>query len=454
MPSPNPPPPTYAWGNAIYVDLSVGDAFSFLGKDIALLRIENQRAVVRIGATEVRLTRVERALPSVVEGARVFLADNRNVKSLTTDPDVHGLLQRDALLCLSDASKPLLDPARYAFPISREDGYGWSMEEASAIFAYYGIPWSPSKGAGYLRSHEGIDFNLHDGRGIEKHPQVAIEDGVAHWVKVTNADEACAAIQSASDPNIYYIYQHLCNRLLRVADGQAVAKGQAIAYNWGDGSWGHLHLAVTHRPTPPTYEDRYTNVLNVFPQMYELWHGDLAPRPRVWTRGRFAFAHPKAQVENKLHLSAYNDINGYGWRIADWCAAGAMQRHPYNSGSIAFKKTLHAGHPAEARNPEDHYAFEVAVEPGAYAVSAQVGDVLRPTWQRVGFNRADAGLFELAPAQLAWTDEIEIDIPDGRLVLRIALRDDETYAGISQLHFAKVKAPPAASPRGEARSRK
>lgn len=428
---------TYQWGNTTYVDFAVGDSYIFQGKKVTLVALDANYAIVNVGDTEKRLIKVVRALPTVMEGVRVFVADTRITKELTTDPEVHGLLQKDALIALSDASKPLLDPDQYTFPVGRIDGYNWHMEESSGMFSYYGEPWRAREGMDYFRSHEGIDFDIHEGRGVEKHPLVAMEDGTIVLAMDTNDDEACIIMASASNPNVYYVYQHMNNRLYFVEEGQKVKKGDKLGYIWGDGVWGHLHLSVVYRDEVPGYRGRYTNTFNFFPQMYELWHGDLELRSKVWENEHFTFIQEKSEVGNKLRFAAYDEIVGYGWRIGDWCTAAAMQRHPRHSGSMAFKKTLHKGHPAEAVNPEDHYDFEVAVKTGNYKVRVKVGDVLHPTWQKISVNGVPAGTIELEKDQFEWTEEVTAEAPDGHLTVRFHLKDEKTHAGVSALKFTR-----------------
>ena len=98
------------WGDALYVDMSVGDSFSYLEKGVTLLGIKGNYCTIDVNGQSKQLIVARRALPEVINGIRVFSADNQNVKQLTNDNQNHGLLTRDALLCLSDPDKPLLNP--------------------------------------------------------------------------------------------------------------------------------------------------------------------------------------------------------------------------------------------------------------------------------------------------------------------------------------------------------
>lgn len=431
----------YRWGNATYLNLAIGESYEYKGKSIVLISMRNQFCTVKVGETESSLSVVRRGLPTELEGVRVFVADNQNVKWLTSDDEYHGLLEKDALLCLSDASKPLLDPERYTFPISRRDGYCWDMEEASHMYAYYGHAWyfrsdyHLSKGDKFYRSHEGIDFNMHDGRGIQKHPLVAVESGEVVMVHQVNKDETCIILKSDSDANIYYIYKHCNVRYCYVMEGQHVEKGTELGCIWGDNVWGHLHFAVVHQESLESYNNRYFNLLNCYPQVLELWHGDLTPRPRVWTEGKFTFGHKKWQVENKLRSAAYDDIVGYGWQIGEWCTACGLEKN--REGNLRVTKVLHEGTKAECVNPNDYYDFDIAVENGTYTVSVMVGDINQPSWQKLSFNDVDAGTYEQGANQFTWTPEHRVEVTDDRLTVRLGLRDRNTPAGITELHFLK-----------------
>jgi hypothetical protein len=176
----------YIWGDAVYVNLAAGESYDFAGATVALVAVENNFCTVAVNGKPRQLVVARRALPTEIEGVRVFVADNRHVADLTetqANRNVHAALTKDALLCLSDPSRPLLDPDRYIFPISREDGFEWTMHENSHMFAYL----RP------VRSHEGIDLDLSDARGGEMHALVAPEDGVRYEDVIRAMDVASAA---------------------------------------------------------------------------------------------------------------------------------------------------------------------------------------------------------------------------------------------------------------------
>lgn len=416
------------WGNAVYADLALGESVEHEGDLVTLREMSGDTCVVTVDGQHITLTMARRGLPTIIGQHRLFLADTREAAALTTDDHVHASTTRDALLCLSSAYKPLLDPERFTFPVSRRDGFHWRMAEESHMHAYLG--WANWRAPHWYRSHEGIDIDLHEARGKSIHPIVAVEDGPVEWV-VHNAidpNQACVCQRSATDPHIAYVYQHLNWPTVEVHKGQLLTKGQQLATIWGDNVWGHLHFAVTNAPETNTYELRYTALLNCFPQMYELWHGDTDPRDVRYSEGDFHFGLPKQDCGNRLKFFAYDDVVGYGWDLGDWCPARAVER------GAVVRRTLHPNTPAQARNPKDHYDFLIRVHPGTYLVQAQVGSARGPSWQKVHFSDEYAGTFDLHDGGLLWTGSHEVAACDGWLRVRLRVRGEDE-AGLGRLRF-------------------
>ena len=428
--------PSSSWGNAVYVNLDVGASYQYLGKTVRLLGVTNNEATVSVDGETRPMVVTRLALPDVINGVRIFLADTRPVATLTTDekfPLVHAALTGDALLCLSDPTRALLDPQRFTFPIGRADGFRWRMAENSHMFAYL----RPK------RSHEGIDIDLTEARGKELHALVAIEDGTVRWVEYGKPPEACLLLESVSQPGLYYIYQHLNRDKMFVQPGQTVCRGERLAYIWGDGRWGHLHFSVIGGGGEPDYDQRYRYLLNGFPQLYELWRGSLTIETQIRTSGNFRFANQYWEDGNTQRLSAWSEVLGYGWQLGDWCAAGKVETSLTDEGGKPFQSArlstiMHQQTSRPARNPLGRFDFEVAVEDGCYRVRAELGDHYAATWQRVEFEGSDAGAFDLPRGELAWTDEKRVAVNDGRLTVRIQLRDDRTPAGLRNLVFEGV----------------
>jgi len=438
------------WGNATYYPVAVGEKITYSNKDITLVSLDHNFCTVRVGQTERKLIVARRNLPVVVEGVRVFVSDNRNVASITQDrrPNVHAALAgKDAVLCLSDPDKPLLDPEQFAFPISRSDGWEWANESNSHIFAYL-LP---------DRSHEGIDVDIHDGRGKRIHALLALEDGVVRGIQKNGGKyekEARVSIESANYPGVFYGYSHLNDETLTIEEGQPVRKGEKLGYIWGDDYWGHLHLSVSGWGELASASQ---GLMNPFPQMYELYYGSLEYPTRTWTKSsswRYVnrnrqdidfwifycntFHDNSIKYGNRVHREGYNEVVGFGWDLGTWCTAYKMESESiYQDANLRITKTLFAGTAAEATNPNDYYDFEVAVENGEYEVRAEVGDASRPSWQRVTFEGVDAGVYELTEEEFEFTPTKIARVDDGRLTIRFYLKDEKTCAGIRRLYFNK-----------------
>ncbi|MFC1714244.1 M23 family metallopeptidase [Candidatus Poribacteria bacterium] len=426
-----------AWGNAVYVDFAIGESHTYLGKTARLISVENNFCTVEVDGEQRELIVARRSLPEVMNGVRVFVADNRNVADLTQPEksgNVHAALTKDALLCLSDPARPLLNPEEYIFPVSRADGFDWNMSENSHMFAYL-FP---------TRSHEGVDIDMSDARGMEIHAILAPEDGTVHDIINTPGSdiETRPFIQSDSNPELTYYYSHINRHKLLVRPGQHVSRGQKLGYIWGDWKWGHLHFSVRKYSDGQIEPNGFEYLLNTFPQMYELWHGDLEPRPKVWISGSFRFGGQYWTRGNRQHLNQYDDILGYGWLLGNWCTAGKVETSLPDDGgkpdqSARLQKVMFQGSPSPAVNPSNYFDFEIAVENGWYGVGARIGDVYAKTWQRVCIEGTDAGVYEL-DHELRSIPDVKVLVTDGKLTVRLELRDDGTCAGIHELNLTRM----------------
>ena len=94
--------PDFSWGNARYFNLNEGESCTFNNVEIKLLRLENHFSHIKVGNDTIFIKVSRRTLPVISQGLRLFVADNKNVKSITSDSQVHSLLKKDALICVSD----------------------------------------------------------------------------------------------------------------------------------------------------------------------------------------------------------------------------------------------------------------------------------------------------------------------------------------------------------------
>ncbi|MDX1283900.1 MAG: M23 family metallopeptidase, partial [Draconibacterium sp.] len=397
------------------------------------LRVKNDTFWIKVS---------RRSIPVFSNGIRIFMADNQNVKNITTDNNIHSLLQKDALICLSDANKPLLSEKDYCFPVSYNDGFFWKMEEDSHMFSYLGLTeW---KGKSYYRSHEGIDINLHDARGIEKHLLVAVEDSRVVWVENKNLDEAgkeaCILLESSSQPGIYYVYKHLYNKKVFVKKGDELVCGEPIGAIWGDQIWGHLHFAIVKSDTIPTYEKRYNGLINFFPHLHELYYNESFAINRYFSKGRIKFGQQRDINGNEKNNLAYESYVGKGWKLGmwniadklEWCAKG-------NQGNVRLSKILFKNEKARRKNPENWYDYEINVRNGNYRIRANIGDLEKPTWQKVSFEGLPTSTYTLKAGEFKWTAERVVKVTDGKLTVRIYIDENgNKYAGISEIVFQQA----------------
>lgn len=427
------------FGNSVYVNLCVGQTFNYHGNRIVLKEINGNKTRVEVNDKLKELKISRRELPTVVDSVRLFVADQKNIKSLTTDNQVHGLLKGDALLCLSSPESPLLDADNYVFPISKKDNYQWSMTEDSHMYAYLGLSkWvSPD----YYRSHEGIDLNMHDARGRYIHPLVAIENSTVVLVAdstVTKSKDGCIILKSELNKNIYYVYKHTNPKTHKVKAGQYVKKGEELSFIWGDQAWGHLHFAVVYRERVPEYIDRYYSLINFFPQLYELYNGTLEYEKKIFTHGIFEFGSQRWIEGNSRKIDEYNELIGYGWEI-DWCPAQKVEGvFGKEKGNARLKKHLHEGTCASSINPENNFKFNINVENGAYNISCVIGDYESPSEMRLYFENIELGNYETEPANFKEVEEQNVIVNDGMLTIKIELPNEKSIAGIQKLEFIKV----------------
>ena len=439
--SQNPTSPDFTWGSASYFNMNVGETIIYNDVEIKLIRIKNHFNQIKIGNDTI-WAKVSRRTPAVTAGfLRIFVADNKNVKALTSEKQVHGLLKKDALICISNYDIPLLEPNNYQFPISFNNGFIWSAEEDSYMFSYISSAERKLKGN---TSNDGIDFDLHDARGIEKHWIVAIENSTVVWVEDNNHDktgkEACVLLESASQPGIFYVYKHLNNKKTVVKKGQKLLRGEPIGTIWGDEIWGHLTFSVIKSDTVPSFQDCSNNVVNCFPQIFELYYKQSTGFPKSFSKGRIFFGKNRSQNGNQKNTIEFETYSGKGWILGEWNTANKLDWVAKgNEGNTRLGKKLFEGSGAECTNPNNWYDYEINVQNGAYRIRAKVGDLILPTWQKIDFEGINAGTFLLSEGEQKWTSERIVRVNDRKLTVRIFVdENNEKLAGISEIVFQRA----------------
>jgi hypothetical protein len=433
--------PDFRWGNGHYYNLNCGDSVRFNNQTVRLLKVENHFNQLAIGNDTIWLKVSRRTPASTSDGIRLFVADNKNVKALTTDKKVHGLLKKDALVCLSNFREPLLDFRRYIFPVSYNDGFLWSAGEDSYMFSLQKA--QEENGETSYRSYPGMSFDLHDARGKEKHWLLAIENSTVEWVAEDlgkDEQQACVLLHSNSQPGIFYLYNHLFKKNVVVKKGQELVRGEPIGTIWGDSEWGRLQFVVIYSDTIPGFDDRFNNVVNGFPQLFELYFQEGSNFSRTFSKGRIYFGRPRWMNGNQKNVAEWEPYTGKGWQFGRWNTAGKVDWvNKGEKGNARLKKALFENSPAEVRNPQNFYEYEINVRNGTYRIRAELGDLYLPSWQKVNFEGIDAGEYSLDAGESTWTTERVVNVKDGKLTVRIQVdEENQKVAGLSQIVFQRA----------------
>lgn len=431
--------PDITWGNSVYYNLNIGESICYDSIEIKLLAVEHLFNKIKIGNDTVWAKVSQRTLPMGSSGIRFFVADNKCIKALDDNEEVHGLLTKDALLCVCDQSKSMLPENKYIFPISFNDGFLWNAEEDSYLFSYFG-----KNKAGKNQIFAGIGIDLHDARGIEKHWIVALEKSTVVWVEDKKLDRmdkrACVLLKSDLNPDIYYVYDGLFNKNIEVKKGQKVEPGMLIGTVWGNEIWGYLHLSVVKSDSVPSYENRQHNTLNFFPQLYELYFKQSYSYTKSFTRGKIEFGRAEQFNRNQQNLHAFEEYSGKGWILGQWNKVLKVESvTKSNEGNARVRKVLFSGEKAKSENSKNYYDYEINVKNGVYRVRAKVGDLYLPSWQKLEFEGIATATYSLAASEYKWTSERVVKVRDRKLSIRIYVDPEENkVAGLSEIVFQRA----------------
>lgn len=428
--------PDFNWGNASYFNLSINEGIFFEGKEIKLLQVKNQYNILKVGNDTVQLKVSRRTAPVISDNIKIFVADNYAVKNISGEREIHSLLTKDALICVSNASAKLLDQIRYIFPISFSDGFVWNSEEDIYLFSLDGNVNKTKQNENF-----GVDFCLQDAVETDKHLILAIEN--TRVIKITESKSSGAGkgsnvlLQSESQPEIFYLYRHLDAKSIEVKHGQQLIKGELIGAAWGDDTWGHMSFSVIWSENTPDIENRIAGIVNGFPQMLELYHQNQSIFYKSFRKGRIFFGKAPNTNGNQKNALSFEEYAGKGWLIGNWNATDRLEWVEKGiNGNVRLSKTPFNGTVAKCTNPDGWYDYEINVSPGIYRIRAKVGDCELPAWQRLTFEGVDAGFLLTEKGQYIWTPEKVVRVNDGKLTLRIYLNEKENKpAGISEIVF-------------------
>lgn len=433
--------PDFSWGNGYYYNLDVGDSIHFNNQTVRLLQIENHYNLLTVGNDTLWLKVSRRTLPKLSDGVKIFVADNKNVKTLGVNKETHGLLKKDALICLSNFTEPMLDFNQYIFPVSFNDGFLWTTEEDAYMFSLQ--KEKNESGETVYSAYEGMSFDLHDARGKEKHWLLAIENSTVSWVEDDlgeDEQQTCVLLQSKSQPTIFYLYNQLFKKNVVIKEGQELMRGEPIGTIWGDSEWAHLQFAVIHSDTVPRFYKQITSVVNGFPQLYELYFQEGSNYNKMFSKGRFYFGRPSWVNGNQKNITEWEPYAGKGWQFGRWNTTDKVDWiNRGEAGNARLKKVLFENTPAEVRNPQNFYEYEISVRNGTYRIRAELGDLYLPSWEKVSFEGIDAGEYSLEAGESTWTSERVVNVKDGKLTIRIQVDDEnQKVAGLSQIVFQQA----------------
>lgn len=428
--------PDFRWSRSYYYNLNVGESVIFDGVTIHLIYIDHQYSDLLIEQDTIRLRVARRSLPVSSGGFQIFVADNRNVANLTPGDPAHGLLKKDALICVSKInSDNWLAKDQFIFPVSFNHGFIWKGDEDSYIFSLTGNTKDKN-----FTSYSGIGIDLNDVRGKEKHWLLAIENSNVVWVEEPDKNTACVLLASSESPGVYYVYDKLYAKNLEVRKGQKLERGELVGTAWGDDKWGYLQFAVVYAETAPDYQHRFDNCVNFFPQLFGLYYDKTFSVSNFYTKGKIEFGRSESYKGNAKNASAFEEYLGKGWKPCSWNTAEKLESVSVGQeGNVRLSKTLFKGTPAECKNPMSYCEYEINVRNGVYRIRALVGDVELESWQKVEFENVVAGIYPLAAGEQQWSSEKVVTVADNKLTVRIYL--DETghkVAGLSELVFQQA----------------
>lgn len=430
----------FRWGNGYYYNLNAGESVIFGGLEVKLLEIKNHYNLVKIDEDTLSLKVSRRTAASEYKNIRIFVADNRNVALL--NPKSQRLLTKDALICLSDSRKPLLDLDKYIFPVSFNEGFTWQTEEESYPFSFYKEKESGNHSDYY--EYEGVGINIHNTGGGKTHRIVAIENSRVAWIETekdaSGGNRSFVLLKSESQPDIYYLYSNLNFKSLEVKRGQSLIRGDVIGTAHENYSWEHFQLSVIKLFFEPSLQECGNYIIGSFPQLFGLYYSQSPAALRSYTRGRIFFGMPRKFNGNQKNNLACEPYTGKGWLLGNWNIADKVEWVSDGvTGNVRLGKVLFKGTEAECENPDNFYEYKLTVPNGTYRIRAKTGDLFMPSWQKLEFEGVSSPVKKLEAGEFEWTGERVVKVKDGSLNIRIYIDENENrVAGISEIVFQQA----------------
>lgn len=431
--------PDFTWGNTAYFNLNKGESIQYLQKQITLLSINNLCNKIKVGNDTVIVKVCQGSLPLSINDLRLFVADNKNLGYLTDNIAVHGLLSKDVLIAVNKKSVPLLNENYCVFPVSFNEGFTWDPDEDNHVFSLVQSDNSAKK----FKVCEGVDFDLLNNSKKKNQWMLALEDSKVVWI-IENTDNknrkhVNVLLESESQPEIFYYYGNLYKKNLEVRKTQKLRRGELIGTSSGENDWGRVHFSVIKSDTIPGMGDVGTNVINFFPQLFELYFNTPYSFSKMFSKGTIEFGTNNSSEREDRNISAFEDYAGKGWLLGCWNILGKV---PFvargNNGNVRLSKILFVSTGAESANPKNYYDYEITVKNGTYRIRAKVGDLQMATWQKVQFENIDAGEFSLENGEQEWTSERIVKVNDGKITVRIFIDQQNKTAGLGEIVFQRV----------------
>lgn len=427
--------PGFVWGNVSFFNMDVGESFVFENREIQLLELENNFNKIRVDTDTLWIKTGRRSLPVTVGNIIIYVADNNNEKLPAYLSEINRLLQKDALIAVTYFNKPLLDFNKYVFPVNFNNGFSWNFDIDMYLFSL--LRQDDMQNENLYWPHEGIVFNMSNAGSTESHWLTTIENSRVVWVVEEKMNISCVLLESASQPGIYYVYDNLDSRNIEIKTGQKLIRGDIIGTASNEDNNSFFKFTVVKSDTVPSYENRYGNTVNCFPQLFQLYHRQNYVFPRSFSKGIIKLGVFNDGIGN---IHAFEDYSGKGWLLGKWNTVDMVEyASDGQAGNARLRYKPFADTPAECINPEGFYDYEISVPNGTYRIRAKLGDLKLTSWQKIMFEGVDVTTAELSLGEYKWTSEQIIKVIDGRLTVRIFVDTVENKpAGISEIVFQQM----------------